>query len=124
MSKKRRREPVNAQSRKVEIFEDLAHEDVEIRLKAAKSLLSSVSDDKNPARSDVETIVKRLIKGLCSSRKAARFGYAIALTELLLQLWGPDATQGEQLKLSISDILTLVENQTEIGGNVPSEVRR
>ena len=123
MSKKRRREQVTAQSQNVEIFEDLAHDDAEIRLKAAEKLLSSISEDKSPSRSDVETILNRLIRGLCSSRKAARFGYAIALTELLVQLWGPDATQGTQLELSIPDILTLIEKQTEISANAPSAVR-
>ena len=123
MSKKRRRETGNAHSQNAEIFEDLAHEHEEVRLQATKRLLLSISDDKNSSRSDVETIVKRLIRGLCSARKAARIGFAIALTELLVRLWGPDATQGEKLQLSVSDILTIVEEQTEIAGNATTAVR-
>ena len=123
MSKKRRREPASAQSQSVEIYEDLAHEHAEIRLKAAKKLLNSINDDQNPSHSEVETVVKRLIRGLCSARKSARFGYAVALTELLMQLWGPDATQGEKLQLSVSDILTLVEEQTETASNFTTAVR-
>ena len=122
MSKKRRREPTTAQAQNVEVFEDLAHENAEIRLKATKKLLTSISDDKDPSHSEVENVLKRLIRGLCSARKAARFGYAVALTELLVQLWGPDATQGEKLQLSVSDVLTFVEEQTETAGNATSGV--
>ncbi|KAL1960089.1 hypothetical protein VTO42DRAFT_261 [Malbranchea cinnamomea] len=81
--RKRRREAPNVDVKLVEIYEDLANENNEIRLKAAGELLSRFAPEQNPSQEDIEKAIYRLFRGLCSSRKAARIGFSIALTELL-----------------------------------------
>lgn len=122
MSKKRRREQSNADTQLVEVYEDLANENEEVRLKAAQSLLSRFSPENSPANEEVLKTLKRLIRGLCSGRKAARLGFSVALTELLVQLLGPVKKDAPSLGLSIAELIDLLKEQTSIGGNVSGQV--
>ncbi|KAM5466640.1 DNA-directed DNA polymerase [Microsporum audouinii] len=112
--KKRRREKVNVDVKLVEIYDDLSNENDEIRLKAASDLLSRFTPDANPAPEDVEKALLRLFRGLCSSRKAARLGFSIALTELLSILFGQ--SEGEEKKavldMDVSKAIDLLESNT------------
>ena len=65
------------------IYEDLAHEVGKVRLDAAKLLLTKLSSDPLPDAEVFEKVLKRLVRGLCSSRKAARSGFFVAFTEYL-----------------------------------------
>ena len=124
MSNKRRREQPTVDVEAVEIYEDLAHEDEEIRLKAAQSLLKKVSDDKRPSHEELERILKRLFRGLCSSRKAARLGFSVALTEFLLQhVERPGTSEPELAYLGITEVVDVLEKQTHISGSVTGQVR-
>lgn len=125
MSKKRRREqPPSGDTQLVEIYEDLANENEEVRLKAAQSLLSRFSPGSSPTSEDVLKTLKRLIRGLCSGRKAARLGFSVALTELLIQLLGPVKKDAPSLDLSIPELIGLLKDQTHIGGKVSGQVSR
>ncbi|BCS23970.1 DNA-directed DNA polymerase POL5 [Aspergillus puulaauensis] len=86
-SRKRRREPINVNTKLVEIYEDLASENDEVRLRAAQALVSQFTPDKNPEDEQIQKTLQRLFRGLCSSRKAARIGFSIALTEVLSQVF-------------------------------------
>jgi len=120
MSRKRHREPVNVNTERVAIYEDLAHENEEIRLKAAQALLSSVAPEKNPRKEDLEKIFARLFRGLCSGRKAARLGFSVVLTELLVQFGSQDSASTSTI--SIADILQTAEDQTRISGHNSGQV--
>lgn len=122
MSKKRRREQSSGDTQLVEIYEDLANENEEVRLKAAQSLLSRFSPENCPANVEVLKTLKRLIRGLCSGRKAARLGFSVALTELLVQLLGPVEKDAPSLGLSLAELIDLLKEQTTIGGNVSGQV--
>ncbi|KAI9666629.1 MAG: DNA-directed DNA polymerase [Bathelium mastoideum] len=78
------------------IYQDLAHEVGDVRLDAAKTLLDKLSSESAPDADVFAKVLKRLIRGLCSSRKAARSGFFVALTEYLrlknLQLPGESST--------------------------------
>lgn len=65
------------------IYDNLAHELGNVRLDATKLLLTNLSIDPAPNPELFAKILKRLIRGLCSSRKAARSGFFVALTECL-----------------------------------------
>ncbi|KAF3899746.1 DNA-directed DNA polymerase [Trichophyton interdigitale] len=112
--KKRRREKVNVDVKLVEIYDDLSNENDEIRLKAASELLSRFTPEANPEPEDVEKALLRLFRGLCSSRKAARLGFSIALTELLSILFGQ--AEGEQkcglAGWDVSKAIDLLESNT------------
>ncbi|KAL4895395.1 DNA polymerase phi-domain-containing protein [Aspergillus ambiguus] len=120
-SKKRRREPFNVDTKLVEIYEDLSSEKDEIRLKAAQALVSQFTPDKNPDEEQIRKVLQRLFRGLCSSRKAARIGFSIALTEILAQVF---ATPREPSDLSISAVITMWESQSNASGSESGQEQR
>lgn len=116
--KKRRRELANVDTQLVEIYEDLANENVEIRLKAASTLVDRFSAENNPTEEELEKAVRRLFRGLCSSRKAARPGFAIALTELLSQAFGSD----NETRFGVDKVINILESQTTAEGGASKQV--
>lgn len=120
-SRKRRREPVNVDVKLVEIYEDLANENDEIRLKAAQGLVSRFTPDQNPTDEQIEKTLQRLFRGLCSGRKAARIGFSIALTETLSQVFS-SARDPSSSTLSVSRAIEIWEAQSSPGGAVSGQV--
>ena len=118
-SKKRRREPINVNTKLVEIYEDLASENDEIRLKAAQALVSQFTPDKTPADEEVQKTLSRLFRGLCSSRKAARIGFSIALTEVLAQVFGKREVS---LGVDVNGVLGVWENVSNATGGESGQV--
>lgn len=118
--KKRRREPYNVNVKLVEIYEDLASEKDEIRLKAAQALVSQFTPDKNPTDEQIQKALQRLFRGLCSSRKAARIGFSIALTEVLVQAF---ASSRESSEIDIPKVLNIWESQSNSAGSDSGQVR-
>lgn len=121
MSNKRRRDAASIDTQLIEIYEDLANENEEIRLKAAQSLLRKASIESSPSKEELTKVLTRLIRGLCSGRKAARLGFSIAFTELIAQHLGinEQTTPGQLDFLEVVDILI---KQTDISGNVSGQV--
>lgn len=119
-SKKRRREPYNVDVKLVELYEDLASEKDEIRLKAAQGLISQFTPDKNPEDDKIKKALQRLFRGLCSGRKAARIGFSIALTELLTQIF---SVKRESSEFGFSDALSIWESQSNSSGSESGQVR-
>ena len=120
MSLKRRREPANVDAQAVEIYEDLANENEEIRLKAAHNLLTKVSSEKGPSLEALQKILKRLFRGLSSSRKAARLGFSVALTEFLRQHCVSD--QIAKPVLEVAAVISVLEEQTHASAGVSGQV--
>ncbi|KAL3460236.1 DNA polymerase phi-domain-containing protein [Aspergillus heterothallicus] len=119
-TKKRRREPVNVDTKLVEIYEDLASENDEIRLKAAQALVSQFTPDKKPADEQIRKVLQRLFRGLCSSRKAARVGFSIALTEILAQVFGKEEAASREAgadALSVEGVLGIWEGVSHASGS-------
>lgn len=120
-AKKRRREPFNVDTKLVEIYDDLANENDEIRLKAAQALVSQFTPDKNPTDEQIQKALQRLFRGLCSSRKAARIGFSIALTEVLAQVF---AAPRDSSELTVSRVLNTWESQSNASGSESGQVGR
>jgi len=118
-SKKRRREPYTVDTKLVEIYEDLANEKDEIRLKAAQALVSQFTPDKNLSDEQIQRALQRLFRGLCSSRKAARIGFSIALTEILTQVF---ATPREALEIDVRKVMDIWESQSDASGSDSGQV--
>lgn len=117
--RKRRRELYNVDVKLVEIYEDLASEKDEIRLKAAQGLVSQFTPDQNPTDDQIKKALQRLFRGLCSSRKAARIGFSIALTEILTQIF---STKRESSEFGLSDALKIWESQSNATGGESGQV--
>ena len=69
-------------SRILEILWKLNDLDLELRLSASEELLLALKDSE---ASEVDYVVGRMIKGLLSSNKCARQGYASVLTQFLIE---------------------------------------
>ncbi|GAB1195078.1 hypothetical protein APSETT444_004332 [Aspergillus pseudonomiae] len=120
-SKKRRREPVNVDTKLVEIYEDLASEKDEIRLKAAQALVSQFTPDKEATDEQIKKTLLRLFRGLCSSRKAARIGFSIALTEILSQVL---SNPRESSEIDIPKVVGFWESQSSASGSESGQEQR
>ncbi len=119
MTSKRRRDVATTDTQLIEIYEDLANESEEIRLRAAHTLLSRFALPSSSPPEKTKTVLQRLFRGLCSSRKAARLGYSIALTEFLAQIFQYPA---EGTGLTHPQILVILEKQTATDGSTAGQV--
>lgn len=120
MAKKRAREVKATDTQLIEIYEDLANENEEFRLKAAHTLLTKFSDPAITTLDQHKVIVGRLFRGLCSGRKAARLGFSIAVTEFLSRVFQPYL---DKKKISALDIIDNLESQTALEGGTSGQVR-
>jgi len=121
MSKKRHWDPSTIDTRLVEIYEDLTNESEVMRLKAAASLLSKFSPEKSPTKDQILGVLTRLIRGLCSSRKAARLGFSIALTEFLVQTHGRPE-KDVQPQLDTEEAIETLKKETIAQGDASGNV--
>lgn len=115
MSKKRKREPEPAMLTLAGIYEKLADESEDQRLRAAHSLLKAF-EPRSTSIEQIKIIITRLFRGLCSSRKAARLGYSVALTEYLIEL---NVQRGASTENGIpaSSVIDILDNETTPEGN-------
>lgn len=105
------------------LYDNLADESNDVRIKAAKDLLLELQPQKISEKGNlIETVLKRLIRGLCSGRKAARFGFFIALTELLRALYCEDSKYDQDKIPLFEKIPELIEDLTQPEGNVAGQV--
>ncbi|TKA80711.1 hypothetical protein B0A49_01114 [Cryomyces minteri] len=123
-SVKRQRKYTDEDAKLVSIYENLADEAEETRKKAAKDLLLTLSPSQNPSTDFIKKALTRLIRGLCSGRKAARPGFFIALTEALRLLFGPESEAIPGLGLSVDGIVDEVNAKTQADANVDGPERR
>ncbi|KAF2421861.1 hypothetical protein EJ08DRAFT_490206 [Tothia fuscella] len=120
--KKRKRQYTEQDQKLAKIYNDLADERNDVRIEAAKNLIIEFRKDNEPSGEFIERNLARLIRGLCSGRKQARFGFFIALSELLRQFY-----QDEQLMDGVPPLEKLVDKINEltgIDGSVDGKERR
>lgn len=119
--KKRSREVLAVDTQLVEIYDDLANLDGAIRLKAARNLLTQFVSGGRADGDRLNEMLRRLIKGLCSGRKAARLGFSIALTEFLTELLGTKRPEVPCFQ-DVSGVIRVLNEQTNVTGNVSGQV--
>ena len=124
MSQKRRREQPSTDAALIEIFEDLAHEKEDIRLNAAQRLLSKFSLGNKPSSEEVQKLLKRLFRGLCSGRKAARLGFSVALTEILIQHVRTGSQGSSASMFSPGDVFEALKEHTKLTARASGQQER
>ncbi|KAF2808043.1 uncharacterized protein BDZ99DRAFT_536019 [Mytilinidion resinicola] len=121
---KRRRQYTEEDAKLAQLFENLASETEDVRMNAAKEIVKRFSPKSSPTPETVDRAVIRLIRGLCSNRKAARLGFGIALTEVLHQLFGPGSSPLEGLDFSAESIVDLVTERTKPDASAVGQERK
>lgn len=122
MSRKRARERPAVDTQLVEIYEDLANVEEPIRLKAAHALLSSFAYKDEIPYEQILQILKRLFRGICSGRKAARLGFSVALTEFLAALTDRSGSRPPVLR-DANRIVELLKEGTQPAVGANSQVK-
>ena len=97
------------------IYEKLADENEDQRFQATLSLMKEF-EPRSTSVEQIKVIITRLFRGLCSSRKAARLGFSVALTEYLVEL---NVQRGASIETGIpaSSVLDILDNETTPEGN-------
>lgn len=119
---KRRRQINDEHLKLAKLYEDLAAESDDTRFEAAKQLIIKFSPAAAPNAQAVKSALSRLVKGLCSQRKAARVGFSLTLTELLREIFSTRNNAIEGLDLDAASIISFIEEKTKIEGNVSGRV--
>ncbi len=103
---------IDRKSKFLSLFWDLASEDHPKRLAAASNIVAHVeacevteqsTDASSKMASDTEYTLKRLVRGLGSSREAARQGFATCLCEII-----------KFPTISITDALKIIDDCTQV----------
>lgn len=106
-SRKRRIEYSDTDAQLAPLYQDLSDEVKSVRLTAAAQIVRTLRDTD---ASVLDRALTRLIRGLCSSRKAARSGFFVALTEVFRLTFGEASGTARGLSgitQKILDITTL-----------------
>jgi DNA polymerase phi len=119
--RKRRRESYNVDVKLVEIYEDLANENDDIRITAASELVSRFTPESQPSDELIEKTLTRLFRGLCSGRKAARIGFSVALTEILSQVFALSRRNASS-ELDTPKALRIWETTSDASGSGSGQV--
>ena len=101
-----------------ELYGRLADDVKTTRLQAARDILKIV--DSTDDHDKIEKICQRLIRGLCSNRKAARLGYVIVLTEIFAKRC-PEPDLAEQW---VRATIETIEAQTTVPSKGSNQERR
>lgn len=119
---KKKRQYTEEDSKLAKIYDGLASELKEVRLESAKELVLKFTPENEPNAGAVEKSFLRLIRGLCSGRKAARSGFFVALTELLRQVFRAGGPSVPALEISPEGIVDLIIQNTQVEGKVSGQV--
>ena len=104
---------------RAKIYGELASEVQATRIQAATDLLKNLTAETSDQRSKLDEGQVRLVKGLCSGRKAARLGFSIAFTELCRLRFSNFNGQTAEFDRPLQAILTY----TDLTGKKGQELR-
>jgi DNA polymerase phi len=84
--------------------------------------VSQFTPDKKPADEQIRKALQRLFRGLCSSRKAARVGFSIALTEVLAQVFSKEGVESREEDITVDGVLGIWEGVSHATGGESGQV--
>ena len=119
-SRKRRVEYSSEDARLAKLYSDLADEVKSVRLRAAADLVRLLKTTETHA---LDRALTRLIRGLCSGRKAARSGFFVALTEVLSVTVGPHVKAASDVDFGIPALIDRIHSITQPDASGSNQVR-
>jgi DNA polymerase phi len=99
------------------LYEELADNSSNVRIQAAKELLQELSQNGQLKQEASDKALKRLLRGLCSSRESARSGFFITLTELIRQIYA-----AENPFIQLPELVALAKDYTHSSGQNSGQV--
>ncbi|KAF1808998.1 hypothetical protein P152DRAFT_442532 [Eremomyces bilateralis CBS 781.70] len=123
-TKRPRRVYTNTDAALADIFENLSNEAAAPRLEATKELLETVQSAQWSSPELIEKILRRLVRGLCSSRKSARLGFFPALIEVIRTVYGDPNAVPDTFSPSLGDLLSFIESNTRTDASASGQERR
>lgn len=123
-SRKRRVGYSDEDAQLAKTYNDLADEVPAVRLKAAGNLLKGLSVKSPRQVGSIDEALTRLVRGLCSGRKAARLGFSVALSEVLrlaFELGYEHAVEALRLEAVTNKLLHLTEPEGKVSGQESRE---
>jgi hypothetical protein len=119
----KRRRPKDGDTVKLsQLYNDLTAESEETRLEAAQQFITKFALENEPQAEELRRAIVRLVRGLCSARKAARLGFFVTLTELLRQNLGQQGSNTEGSKLGVDGLINLFEENTKVEKSASGKV--
>ncbi|KAK8095638.1 DNA polymerase phi-domain-containing protein [Apiospora kogelbergensis] len=109
--------------REAHVYDLLGSLDSAERIAAADAVITGLLASEEPVLE--RHLEKRLFRGLASSRNASRVGFSLVLTEILGQLFGPNALSKTKFPgLPFSTVLDILLEKTKPNGALPGQEER
>lgn len=122
-ARKRRVEYSKADASLAKIYNDLADDVQSVRLKAAGALVKDLSAKLSDRPQRIKDSLGRLVRGLCSGRKAARLGFSVALSEVLRLAFDLE-TAGHANDLDLDTVTEKLISITQAEGHAKGQEKR
>lgn len=114
--------------REAELYDKLGREDVDERIEAADTIISSLlgSGEESVAEPILRRhLEKRLFRGLASGRNASRLGFSLVITEILNQLFGEKNLAGSKYTgMTFEEVRKILVRSTTPFGNLGGQEDR
>ena len=123
-SRKRRMGYSSADAELAKIYEQLADDVQLVRLQAAAKLVQTLTAKSTEQLQRISDALTRLVRGLCSARKAARLGFSVALSEVLRIAFALAATSSDASQFHLATTVERIVGMTHSEGNVSGQEKR
>lgn len=112
--------------REVEAYEKLGSEDEVERLEAANAVITGLFGELSVSEHTLlRHLERRLFRGLASGRKAARLGYSVVITEILVQLFGETSKKkAKYAAITLDRLLDILSAKTKPEGDLSGQEER
>jgi len=118
-SRKRRLANSESDTHLAKCFNDLSDEVKSVRIKAAAAIVRLLSAVES---SSLDRALSRLIRGLCSGRKAARSGFFIAFAEVLAVTVGSRPQSTSDVDFSVPALVERIQSLTQTDSSATKQV--
>lgn len=112
--------------REVEAYEKLGSEDENVRLEAARVVITGLFGELAVSEHTLlRHLERRLFRGLASGRNCARLGFSIVITEILVELFGEASQKRTKYSaITLDRLLDILSAKTKPEGDLSGQEER